>query len=73
MKLTFWGAAATVTGSAHLVEADGKRYLLDFGTYQGRRKDADARNRDLPVPAASSPRWFSRMPISTTAAICRTW
>src|SRR5438445_2882770 len=53
MKLTFWGAAATVTGSAHLVEADGKRYLLDFGTYQGRRKDAEARNRDMPVPAAS--------------------
>jgi metallo-beta-lactamase family protein len=53
MKLTFWGAAATVTGSAHLVEADGKRYLLDFGTYQGRRKDAEARNHALPVPAAS--------------------
>jgi len=53
MKLTFWGAAGTVTGSAHLVEADGKRYLLDFGTYQGRRKDAEARNRDLPVPAES--------------------
>ena len=53
MHLTFWGAAATVTGSAHLVEADGQRYLLDFGTYQGRRKDAEARNRDLPVPAGS--------------------
>jgi len=53
MKLTFWGAAGTVTGSAHLLEADGKRYLLDFGTYQGRRKDADARNRDLPAPAES--------------------
>jgi metallo-beta-lactamase family protein len=53
MKLTFWGAAGTVTGSAHLVEAGGKRYLLDFGTYQGRRKDADARNRDLPADAAS--------------------
>src|SRR3954453_5703448 len=53
MTLTFWGAAATVTGSAHLIETDGRRYLLDFGTYQGRRKDAEARNRALPAPAAS--------------------
>jgi metallo-beta-lactamase family protein len=53
MKLTFWGAAGTVTGSAHMLDADGKRYLLDFGAYQGRRKDADARNRDLPAPAES--------------------
>src|SRR5690242_626031 len=53
MKLTFWGAAGTVTGSAHMLDADGKRYLLDFGTYQGRRKEAEARNRDLPAPAES--------------------
>ena len=53
MKLTFWGAAGTVTGSAHLVEADGKRYLLDFGAYQGIRKDAEERNRRLPAEASS--------------------
>ena len=53
MKLTFFGAAGTVTGSMHLVEADGKRILLDCGMYQGRRKDADAKNRNLPFPAAS--------------------
>ena len=51
MKLTFWGAAGTVTGSAHLVECEGKRYLLDFGTYQGRRQEAEERNRQLPVDA----------------------
>jgi metallo-beta-lactamase family protein len=49
MKLTFWGAAGTVTGSMHMVESGGKRVLLDCGMYQGRRKDADARNRRLPV------------------------
>jgi metallo-beta-lactamase family protein len=49
MKLTFWGAAGTVTGSAHMIEVDGRIYLLDFGTYQGRRKDADERNRRLPA------------------------
>jgi metallo-beta-lactamase family protein len=53
MKLTFWGAAGTVTGSMHLLESGGKRYLLDCGLYQGRRKDADLKNRNLPVRGAS--------------------
>ena len=46
MKITFWGAAQTVTGSMHHLEVAGKRYLLDCGLYQGRRKDAENRNRD---------------------------
>ena len=53
MKLTFWGAAGEVTGSMHLVEAGGKRYLLDCGLHQGRRKEADRKNRHLPFPASS--------------------
>src|SRR5438876_1173754 len=53
MKLTFWGAARTITGSMHQVEADGKRYLLDCGMYQGHRKEAEERNRHFPFPAAS--------------------
>src|SRR3954463_2068260 len=53
MKLTFWGAAGTVTGSMHLVETGGKRLLLDCGLNQGRRKDADAKNRHLPYPGSS--------------------
>ena len=53
MKLTFWGAAGTVTGSMHLVESGGQRYLLDCGLYQGRRKDADRKNRNLPFPGSS--------------------
>ena len=53
MKITFWGAAGTVTGSMHLVESGGKRYLLDCGLFQGRRKDADAKNRHLPFPGSS--------------------
>jgi metallo-beta-lactamase family protein len=48
MKLTFWGAARTVTGSMHMVEASGRRYLLDCGQYQGRRKEAEERNRNFP-------------------------
>jgi metallo-beta-lactamase family protein len=53
MKLTFWGAAGEVTGSKHMVESGGKRILLDCGLHQGRRKDADAKNRRLPFDAAS--------------------
>src|SRR5690242_8070290 len=53
MKLTFWGAAGTVTGSMHLVETGGKRILLDCGLNQGRRKDADQKNRCLPFSGSS--------------------
>ena len=53
MKITFWGAARTVTGSMHHLQTGGKRFLLDCGLYQGRRKDAENRNRDLPFDARS--------------------
>ena len=51
MKITFYGAAQTTTGSMHLVEANGKRILLDCGLYQGHRKEAFEKNRNLPVDA----------------------
>lgn len=50
MKITFWGAAKTVTGSMHEVAVGGQRYLLDCGLYQGRREEAFDRNRNLAVP-----------------------
>jgi metallo-beta-lactamase family protein len=53
MKITFQGAAGGVTGSLHLVEVDGKRYLLDCGMFQGRRKETEQRNRAFPFPASS--------------------
>ena len=53
MKLTFWGAAGGVTGSMHLVESGGRRFLLDCGLNQGRRKEADLKNRNLPFAASS--------------------
>ncbi|MGB8981342.1 MAG: MBL fold metallo-hydrolase [Anaerolineales bacterium] len=53
MKLSFLGAAQTVTGSMHLVELNGSRLLLDCGLYQGRRKEAIEKNRNFPFDPKS--------------------
>src|SRR5579862_1856318 len=53
MRLTFWGAAQTVTGSMHHVEAAGKRFLLDCGLYQGRRQESFERNSHFPFPVST--------------------
>ena len=51
LTVTFWGAARTVTGSMHLVEAAGRRILLDCGLFQGRRAEARKRNTEFPFHA----------------------
>lgn len=53
MELQFIGAARTVTGSMHLVRANGKQILLDCGMFQGRRADAYERNKNFPFDASS--------------------
>ncbi len=48
MKIQFFGAAQTVTGSQHLLSINGKKILLDCGLYQGKRKEAFEINRNFP-------------------------
>jgi metallo-beta-lactamase family protein len=52
-KITFLGAAGTVTGSKYLVEAGGKRLLVDCGLFEG-SKDLKQRNWEaLPIDPAT--------------------
>jgi metallo-beta-lactamase family protein len=53
MKLTFYGAARTVTGSKHLVEVNGTQILLDCGLFQGKRSETYDQNLNLPFDAKS--------------------
>lgn len=51
MRLTFLGAADTVTGSMFLLETSAGNLLVDCGLFQGRRQEARDRNRNLPEAA----------------------
>jgi len=52
IHLQFFGAARSTTGSMHLVEANGKKILLDCGLFQGPRKEAFEKNRQMPIVPA---------------------
>lgn len=49
IEVEFVGAAQTVTGSMHLVRTPAGGILLDCGLFQGRRREAYERNKNLPV------------------------
>jgi len=53
MKITFHGAARTVTGSKHLVQLDNNEsFLLDCGLFQGMGRDTDSLNAKFGFDAA---------------------
>ena len=49
MKLSFFGATDTVTGSRFLIEHDGKRVLVDCGLFQGPRPIRERNWHPFPV------------------------
>jgi metallo-beta-lactamase family protein len=49
MKLTFLGAARTVTGSCFLIETRNSRILVDCGLFQGRSTEEAMNEQPLPV------------------------
>ncbi|MDR0289824.1 MAG: MBL fold metallo-hydrolase [Treponema sp.] len=53
MKADFYslGAAEEVTGSKHVIEIDGESFLIDCGSFQGARAEADRKNRELGIAA----------------------
>ena len=54
MHLSFHGAVSGhVTGSMHLLECAGGRFLFDSGLFQGRRADTEKLNRDLSINPAT--------------------
>ena len=48
-EILFHGAAGEVTGSMHLIRVDDAWVALDCGLYQGRRAEAEAKNRTWPI------------------------
>lgn len=53
MKLSFHGADRHVTGSCHLVECTGRRFLIDCGLYQGSHEIAEENAGDFGFDPAS--------------------
>jgi metallo-beta-lactamase family protein len=53
LRLSFHGADRDVTGSCHLVECAGRRFLIDCGLYQGSRELAEENAGDFGFDPAS--------------------
>ena len=47
MIVNFYGAVREVTGSMHMLSANGDNILLDCGMFQGRRKEAKLKNQNF--------------------------
>lgn len=53
LRLTFLGAAGTVTGSRHLIEVNDKRLLVDCGLFQGPKRNREKNWEPFPVDPSS--------------------
>ena len=48
MKIHFFGAARTTTGSMYLLEVNGRNFLLECGLFQGHRQESEQLNKNFP-------------------------
>ena len=48
VRLTFHGAARTVTGSCYVLEANGSRVMIDCGMFQGSKTERELNYRAFP-------------------------
>jgi metallo-beta-lactamase family protein len=48
MRIHFYGATRTTTGSMYLLEVNQRRILMECGLFQGRREESIERNRKFP-------------------------
>ncbi|MBP5328403.1 MAG: MBL fold metallo-hydrolase [Spirochaetaceae bacterium] len=53
MSIQFYslGAAQEVTGSKHIIEINGRPIMIDCGAFQGKRAEADEKNRTFTIAA----------------------
>ncbi len=47
MKIEFYGATKEVTGSKFLLSSNGTKILVECGLFQGKRKEAERKNREF--------------------------
>ena len=43
------GGAECVTGSCHIIDIDGKKFMIDCGLFQGKRAESDKKNREFDI------------------------
>jgi metallo-beta-lactamase family protein len=48
MQIEFYGATSGITGSCHILRANGHTILLDCGLIQGRREETEKNHRPFP-------------------------
>ncbi|MDD4067119.1 MAG: MBL fold metallo-hydrolase [Bacilli bacterium] len=53
MKISFWGAAKTVTGSCFLVETNKKNFIVDCGLFQGNGKEVTLNLEKFPFDVST--------------------
>ena len=71
VRLTFHGAARTVTGSCYLLETEEARLLVDCGMFQGSKTERELNYRPFPFTPSTLLVTFTPPPLPRPPAwIC---